>query len=157
MSFVRRQLPAILFGAAILGMSGPWASATHTGSWTEPFLARLGLPAGLVWAVHQALRKFGHFVAYGLFAVLALRALAGDRPPTRRLAFRALLLALLLSSVDETLQGFALDRGGSPFDVLLDGAGAATALLLLLRRPASERRSPVVEAVTAPAGDGSAR
>jgi hypothetical protein len=156
MSFVRRHLPAILFGAAILGMSGPWASAAHTGSWTEPFLARLGLPAGLAWAAHQALRKFGHFVAYGLFAVLALRALAGDRPPTRRLALRALVVAVLLSSVDETLQALAPDRGGSPLDVLLDGAGAATALLLL-RRPTFERRRRVVAAVTPPAGDGSAR
>lgn len=146
MSFVRHRLPAILFAGAVLGMSGPWASASQTGSWTEPFLLRLGLPAGLAWAAHQVLRKVGHFAAYGVFGLLALRAVAGGRPPTRRLGLRALGLALLLAAADEALQAFAPDRGGRVLDVLLDGAGAATALLLVrgVRRPAAP--------VTPPAG-----
>ncbi len=156
MSFARRHLPAILFGAAILAMSGPWASAAHTGSWTEPFLARLGLPAGLAWALHQILRKVGHFVAYGLFGLLALRAVGGDRPTNRRFASLALVLAVLLSCADETLQALTPDRGGSPLDVVLDGAGAATALLLVLRSGARRRR-PTETAVTPPAGDAPGR
>jgi len=155
MSFARRQLPAILFGAAVLAMSGPWASAAHTGSWTEPLLARLGLPAELAWAAHQALRKLGHFVAYGLFAVLVQRAIAGDRPPTRRTALRALLLAILLACADETLQAAAPDRGGSLLDVLIDGAGAAATLLLARSVPGQSRTRD--DPVRPPAGDAPGR
>ncbi len=93
----------------------------------------LGFPPDVAWVIHRAFRKLGHLTAYGLFAVLALRSVRGDRPTTGGFAAKALGIAVLLASTDETMQSFASERGGSALDVLLDACGAALALFFLLR------------------------
>lgn len=124
----------LVFGALILWMSGGRGSAAATGSWAEPLMRWLGFSPELADVFHRIFRKLGHLTAYGLFAVLALRSIRGDRPPTRTLACWALLAAVLLASADETLQSFSSERGASALDVLLDGCGAAISLLVVTSR-----------------------
>lgn len=146
MIFVRRHLPALLFAALILSLSGSKGSSDATGSWAEPLIIRvLGVTPAAAVAIHHGFRKVGHFVAYGLFGWLAWRSITGDRPATRRRAVAAVALAVALASTDELLQSRAADRGASAYDVLLDGAGAAAAVAWAtrrrLRRDAEEVRS----------------
>jgi VanZ family protein len=78
--------------------------------------------------VNFAVRKLAHFVEYAILAALTWRA--------DRRVLVALGVALAVAVVDETQQAFTMFRTGSPFDVLLDCAGAATALAFLRwRRP----------------------
>ena len=88
--------------------------------------------------IHHILRKTGHFVGYGLLGVVWLRAWRMTRP--RAVFFTDALLALLgtalVASGDEFHQTFLPNRTGSPWDVLLDCAGAAVlicATWLILR------------------------
>lgn len=118
----------LLFGALILWMSGGRGSAAATGSWAEPLMRWLGFSPEFADVLHRIFRKLGHLTAYALFAVLALRSIRGNRPPTRTLACWALLAAVLLASADETMPSLSSERGASPLDVLLDASGAATAL-----------------------------
>jgi VanZ family protein len=80
------------------------------------------------------LRKSAHFLEYGLLAFLWFRALRGGNEKTWRWAWAgaALLATAVWASVDELQQGLiSTQRTGSPWDVLLDSSGAATALLLV--------------------------
>lgn len=148
MSPVRRFGPLLTFAAAILVFSGPWASAERTGSLAEPWLTALGLSPEAADLAHRILRKLGHFAAYGAFAWVAFRALRGDGPASPRNAARAWTLALALAVADESLQWFAPGRGGSPWDVLIDGAGAAVVLCVLLWRLLRARKLGRVPATT---------
>lgn len=120
----RRALPAVLFGLAVLAMSGPWASAEATGAVTHSFLGALGLPEPVVRVVHTALRKVGHAMAYAVFGALVWRAVPGGPTPVRR-PLVSLVVAVLLAAADESLQGLSPARGSSAWDVLLDAGGAA--------------------------------
>lgn len=85
-----------------------------------------------------ALRKLGHFAEYALLAALLWRALRprlGSIPAVRA----AFVLAVAYAVTDEIHQSFVDGRIASPFDVLIDAAGAATALALLARRRALSR------------------
>jgi VanZ family protein len=138
-SFARRHLPAVLFAAAVLSMSGPWASMGSTGRFVEPLFEGLGFSAAVSAVLHALMRKAGHLAAYAVFGALALRSTRGDAPATRRSVLGALGLASLLAGADESLQSLTPDRGGCLSDVLFDVAGAALGLALLLAW--SRRRS----------------
>lgn len=80
------------------------------------------------------LRKSAHFLEYGLLAFLWFRALRGDHSQPWRWSWAggALLAAASWAIVDELQQGLvSTQRTGSPWDVLLDSSGSATALLLV--------------------------
>jgi hypothetical protein len=130
----RRALPALVLAVAILAASGPWASAEHTGSLTQPWFSSLGLSPEWAALLHFVVRKCGHVLAYAAFGILALRAV---RDPSRAIPWRttghAWLVAILLASADETLQSFSPARGGCVTDVLLDSAGAALGILVAVR------------------------
>lgn len=78
------------------------------------------------------LRKSAHFMEYGLLAWVWLRALRGEASTwTWSWAGMAWLAATLWATVDELQQGFISSyRTGSPWDVLIDSCGAATAILV---------------------------
>lgn len=86
-------------------------------------------------------RKGIHFVTYATLALLAWHALSVRHPGSwrTRTALQALTLAFLYAISDEIHQSFVPTRVGSPLDVLIDTAGAATALGLcrawITRRP----------------------
>ena len=78
-------------------------------------------------------RKAGHLLGYSILAVLAWRADRRFLPP--------LALAALVALTDETRQTFTQYRQGSPWDVVLDLAGATLTLALL--RAWQRRRDPM--------------
>lgn len=84
--------------------------------------------------VHVCIRKSGHFVVYGMLGLAWLRAWWMSLPLLRLLkdAVLALLGVAAIASCDEFHQSFLPNRGGSPWDVLLDCCGAATLCLLAL-------------------------
>ena len=120
---------------------------------------------------HHYLRKTGHFVGYGLVAFTFLRAwlhtldlpgfppallvgwLRGPGPlfawrlRSTLLAWRlkstllAIVSTALVASCDEYHQSFIPSRTGSPYDVLLDTAGACALCLLVWLLCWSRRQS----------------
>lgn len=74
-------------------------------------------------------KKTGHAALYGVLAWLYLSALGKDNPFSDRARFLAFGLAVLYAVTDEVHQSFVPGRTPSPWDVLIDGAGAALAMI----------------------------
>ncbi len=132
-------LPPLLFMTAIFLLGTDVAAAGETRSLLERLLRALlpgvyaGLSADALAALNGALRKTAHFVAYAALAALNFRAVLGLRGRAGLPgAAAAWGLATAWAAVDEYHQSFAASRGASAADVLLDSAGAASAVLLLL-------------------------
>jgi VanZ family protein len=125
--------PPILWGVAILTMSGNWGSGKNTLNllhWLLSWVATLE-PAQLN-IINHYVRKSGHILAYGLMFFLwwrAFRSHAGYRP--WRACLWSLGMCLCFSSADEGRQSFYPTRGSSSWDVLLDMSGAALAALII--------------------------
>ena len=100
-------------------MSGNAGSSTITESILSVFVA----PES-PWfdVVHFLLRKTGHVVAYGILGWLNFRA---SRRPVI-----AVVLAIVVASLDEYRQSFYASRTGVPTDVLIDACGATLAQLI---------------------------
>lgn len=84
--------------------------------------------------LHLLLRKAAHFTEYAVLALLW----AGVLPRGSRRLWLAFWLTTAYAVSDEIHQAFVPNRGPSPFDVLIDALGAATALTalwLVARRP----------------------
>lgn len=107
---LKRWLPAILWMAVIF-----WFSS-------QPQLPRPDSDL-----LNLIFKKAAHFGTYGVLALLYWRAL-GSRQRRRY----ALALAVLYAITDEFHQAWTPLRNPSPVDVLIDTAGAATALWGLL-------------------------
>jgi VanZ family protein len=75
--------------------------------------------------LHLLLRKAAHFTEYAILALLW----AGVLPRGPRRLLWALALTTGYAVTDEIHQAFVPNRGPSPFDVLIDAAGAAVALI----------------------------
>jgi len=90
---------------------------------------------------HGYIRKFAHFAEYAVLAFLAFRALA----PFKHKYAIALALAAIVAVIDEFNQSLNPSRTSSPWDVALDIAGAASAILVLalfaIRRRAKTRKA----------------
>lgn len=76
---------------------------------------------------HLLLRKAAHFTEYAILALLW----AGVLPHGRRRLVLAFWLSTAYAVSDEIHQAFVPQRGPSPIDVLIDAAGAGTALVAL--------------------------
>jgi VanZ family protein len=130
--FLHYWLPPILWGLAIIAMSGDVASTQNTFGLLKWFLSWfVALKPAQIKMVNFYLRKIGHATAYGLMYFLWFRAFRGHlgAGPGRSL-FYALGLCLLVSITDEGHQTFTRFRGGSGYDVLLDLSGASLAALI---------------------------
>lgn len=124
---ILRWLPAIVWMVVIF-----WFSS-------QPDLPR---PASDL--LNLIVRKTAHFTVFGVLALLYLRAL-GDW----RNRWLALLLTILYAISDEYHQSWTPLRHPAWTDVVIDSAGAVTALWLWSRL----RRSAIVGTVQSLAGD----
>ena len=117
---------------------GIFRSAWHVRMWWLAALAWMGLifylsaqpdlpHAPKPW-LDMVVKKAGHAVLYGVLAWLYLGALRGEGPPADRTRLLAFGLAVLYAVTDEVHQSFVPGRTPSPWDVLIDGAGAALAV-----------------------------
>jgi len=119
--------------AVVQSFAGSAFSTSETSRFLDPLLRWLfpGADAEWVAAARFAVRKAGHLTEYAILALFALRAcyLSFDRPLVQ-LAAASLFLVLIVAAVDEWRQSAAQGRTGSPADVALDLAGAASALAI---------------------------
>jgi VanZ family protein len=130
--------PPLLLMAFIFWLGTDRGSASQTQSLIERLLSpwpglleRLGTET--LTLVNVGVRKLGHFTGYGLLGLLnarCLRGLCGTLSTSSR--FTAWGAATGWAAVDEWRQSFSASRGGSPYDVILDSAGAAAGILLYL-------------------------
>jgi VanZ family protein len=127
MSILKRWLPVVAWSAVILATSNDWFSATHTQSWL-----------GVSETLNVIFRKLAHLTGYGILGALAFRASrqqfgtpASSRFPRQAALTAVLLIVVAVAGIDEWNQSFIPSRGGSPWDVLLDVAGATVAIAIL--------------------------
>ena len=131
--FLRYTLPALLWTACIFAASTDIFSATHTGSILQSIAtAILGHPLpDLTYELTQfTIRKLAHLTEYGILSALWFRAVRADeRGWTLRWSLIAVLIAVVVASLDEFHQSFVPSRTASPLDVVIDTCGAVLAQL----------------------------
>jgi VanZ family protein len=142
-------LPVLLIMAVIYALSDRpefgrggllvmWAGRLLDGSpllpWLLPFLQRLDPFASYI----------AHFVEYAILALALYWALSRTLPRLQWKYLTAWLIAVLYAISDEWHQSFVPGRTPSVQDVLVDAAGAATALAILYLW--QRHRSPVSRA-----------
>jgi VanZ family protein len=131
---LRPWLPAIAWAILIFWASTDTFSATHTSRIILPALHWLfpHASAATIDRLHFLIRKSAHFTEYFMFSYLLLRGVRGEhRGWQLRWAIAALAMAAGYSALDEFHQSFVASRTASPWDSLLDTAGAATAQVFL--------------------------
>jgi VanZ family protein len=129
-------LPVVLWMAMIFAGSTDVLSSGRTSRIIGPLLRWIypGVSDRVINAVQSVVRKGSHVCEYALLSVLFWRARrkprrADSRPWSRREGAVAVGLAGLYAVTDEIHQAFVPSRGASPWDVLLDTAGAAAGIL----------------------------
>jgi len=116
-SFLRLWGPALLMMLAIFGFS----------SIPSKVMPNFGL-------IDYLVKKGGHALGYGLLSLTYLRGINGGRDSVALRFFPlAWVLATLYSATDEFHQSFIPGRHADLMDVLIDSAGAATALFFASR------------------------
>lgn len=126
--------PALAWAGFIFVMSTDAFSAQHTASFFEPILRwlRPALTRAQFAFIHHLIRKCAHFTEYFVFCVLLYRGVRAGRSGWRwTWGITALFIAAGYSVSDEIHQAFVASRGASPYDSLLDSAGAFVAFVVL--------------------------
>ncbi|MBD8070602.1 VanZ family protein [Bacillus sp. PS06] len=128
-------IPAIgLCSLIFYATSSPSFTGHHTssviGQLIEGLFSLIGLnvdPSVIIDPLNLLFRKSGHFIFFGLLAILFRIALTHTLHPYRY----AWIATTLYAMVDEFHQSFVPGRSASVLDVALDSIGAAVALLLM--------------------------
>jgi VanZ family protein len=126
--------PALLWAAFIFTMSMDAFSAKHTASFFEPLFRwfKPDLTAHQFLVIHHYIRKTAHFTEYFIFCLLLYRGVRGSRIGWRwSWGLTALFIAFSYSALDEIHQAFVASRQASPYDSLIDSAGAFLAFAIL--------------------------
>ena len=140
--------PLFLWAVVILVLgSGPGSSA-QTSRIIKPIIEFFfpGAAPDTFLLVHAFIRKSAHFIEYAVLGLLAVRAFRRSASPTlrRHWAGFAFLTVVMIAGIDEFNQSFNISRTGSGWDVLLDLAGAVSAILIcvavVVRKWAAARR-----------------
>ena len=97
--------------------------------------------------VHACVRKSAHFTEYGILALLGIRALFQTSGALFRLRWvLPIAIVAAVASLDEFNQSFEPTRTSSPWDVLLDcfgGASAALAFYAIWRVKYDRQTTPI--------------
>jgi VanZ family protein len=139
-------LPPVLWGLAVLSLSGDMGSDTNTRRLLQMLLSGLvTLEPAQIDRINFCLRKTGHLLAYGCMYFLWFRAWRGQAGygPWRACLW-SLGFCLLYASADEGTQWFYASRGASVRDVILDmsGAGLAALVTAAVWQPRGPARTP---------------
>jgi VanZ family protein len=131
-------------------MSTDTFSAEHTATFFEHIIRwfKPTLSAHEFAVIHHYIRKTAHFTEYFVFALLLYRGVRGGRAGWRwTWGLTALFIAFGYSALDEIHQAFVSSRQASPYDSLLDSAGAFVAIAILWFYFRSRSRAGTVSAV----------
>ena len=132
--------PLIIWIAIILILgSGPGASA-QTSRFIRPLIEFFFPSASpdTFLLIHAFIRKAAHFIEYAVLAFLAARVFVIGQKHWILLSFA---VVAVVAATDEINQSFYSSRSGSGWDVLLDAAGGAVALLCIAVFRRRKRRS----------------
>jgi VanZ family protein len=132
---LRAWWPAVIWAAIMFWVSTDAYSSQNTGRILAPVLRWLysGITQEQLDLVNAVLRKGAHLAEYFVLYLLVYRGLSGARAYWRLpWALGALFITMVYSVLDEMHQSFVASRTASPWDALLDTAGALAALLLIL-------------------------
>ena len=132
--WIRAWWPAIVWACVIFTLSTDYFSAEHTATILSPVVHWLfpSLTADQFNHIHHLIRKSAHFTEYFIFYLFLFRGFRGDRGGWRWLwGFSAWAAAAGYSILDEIHQAFVVSRTASPYDSLLDSAGALFACAVL--------------------------
>ena len=137
-SLLKYWAPIIGWIVLIFFASGDLMSAEHTSRFLVPFLRWLNpdISAGTLAEIHFCVRKAAHITEYAILALLVSRAIFRD--PSQNWARSTLFIGAwiactVVATCDEFRQSFVESRGASPWDVMIDSAGAIFGLLLYAR------------------------
>jgi len=87
-----------------------------------------------ITTLHVIIRKLGHFTEYFLLGMSTFHLISFYTLKKQLRWISTLLIGLLISSTDESLQRFVTtNRSGSVLDVMLDMMGVGIGLLLLYK------------------------
>jgi VanZ family protein len=129
-------LPPLVWMAVIFGLSSSLGSSEETSRFVVPLLRWLfpWAAPGDIAALHGLVRKGGHLTEYAVLAALWFRVFRrGRRLAPGAAAWSALTISIAWAGIDEWHQSFVPARTASAWDVVLDGASAALALLFVVR------------------------
>lgn len=140
--------PALAWAGVIFFGSTDAFSARRTSRFIGPFLRWLfpNIQDTAIASVQLVVRKGWHVTEYAILALLVARALRAQSPTLAapRRAALGFLLVVAYAISDEIHQSFHPSRQGSPWDVMIDSAGALLGLglaHLYLRRNAASAAS----------------
>ena len=142
--FMKYWAPVIAWLVSIFIGSGDMMSAEHTSRFLIPFLLWLkpDISVETLALIQFCTRKAAHLTEYAILALLLCRAIfrGTNRKWTMPTLYMTAWIACLLAAIgDEFRQSFVESRGASPWDVMIDSAGAIFGLLiswsLARRRP----------------------
>ena len=129
--WLARWWPALVWAVAIFSFSTGAFSAANTSRFILPALHWIFPHAShaALLAMHQFIRKCGHFAEYFILSLLVLRGIRSGRREARLAwALAAIAMVAAYAALDEFHQSLVPGRGGLEFsDVLLDTAGGAAA------------------------------
>jgi VanZ family protein len=115
-------------------MSTDTFSAQHTASFFEHIIRWFApsITTHQFNVIHHYIRKTAHFTEYFVFSLLLYRGVRGGRLGWRwTWGMTALFIAFGYSALDEIHQAFVASRQASPYDSLLDSAGAFVAFVVI--------------------------
>ena len=127
-------LPAVAWAVVISVLSTDVFSSLHTSRFIIPALHWIFPRAGAetLALMHAVIRKAAHVTEYFIFSIFLVRGLRGqDRGWKMRWALWAVVIAAGYAGLDEFHQSFVPSRTASPWDALLDTAGASAAQVVL--------------------------
>ena len=129
-AFLKYWLPVIAWAALISVLSTDPFSSEHTARFLLPLLHSIfrGASDSTLEILHAIIRKCAHFVEYFLLGLLLYRALRERQQGWQlKWAIWAAAIAAGYAAIDEFHQVFVPSRTASPWDALLDTAGASAA------------------------------
>ncbi|PYI93127.1 MAG: VanZ family protein [Verrucomicrobia bacterium] len=133
--FLKFWLPVLAWMIFIFIGSTDLLSAEHTSRFIGPFLRWLapGISDATVASIQLVVRKGAHLTEYAILAALLSRALRLIQQQVGRAFLVSFLIAAVYAVLDEFHQSFVASRTGSPWDVLIDCAGALAGVLIYWR------------------------
>jgi VanZ family protein len=134
-SWLKYWLPVAAWMIFIFIGSTDLLSAEHTSRFIGPFLHWLdpNVSDATVASVQLVVRKCAHLTEYAILSALLYRAFRQRQPRVGRALSMSFFIAAVYAALDEFHQSFIASRTGSPWDLLIDCAGALAGLLIYWR------------------------